>query len=510
MSGPPGLQPCRGQHFAGIQGFDFANHPRRDGPQVLAGLREAPYLRPGRAGREREAVETCAPPTRSERRPEPSPPTFLGPQRCSGATKTCGGPMQPGMRLSEILARMPPPPADEEPPTSACGAALLFGQRGQPPPAEGRHLAAAAPPPPAPPAPPPPPQQPLPRKEPASRPPEPPCPKGGAGYRNLTAGSTSQDVGAAGLDGLCRQLFGLLARRAEDPQLDQGSPRSHVQMPRQQAAGDCTSPATPQSPERLRFAGPVRPAPDASGLQPRVSPEPVWAGQPENPFGVRTRTLQALQQLTAQAGAPHVQDEWKHVDNGECTGPLRQIQEEEQTSTHCGERETPPSLEPSLEDESSDAHPGYQRSFASPPMTTLMVRNVPVMYTQELLLFEWPNSGTYDFMYLPHSCALQRNLSYAFINFTSEAAALAFKARWQKKRLAHFTSRKPLNISFADVQGLEANLMQLKKKRVRRIKVHQCQPVIFVDGERVGLAEALVYVEANAAAARKEPVSCSL
>merc|ERR1719450_1552590 len=68
-------------------------------------------------------------------------------------------------------------------------------------------------------------------------------------------------------------------------------------------------------------------------------------------------------------------------------------------------------------------------------LTTLMVRNVPVMYTISMLLVEWPTNGNYDFIYLPYSVALQRNQSYAFINFTSAAAAAEFRQQWQKKRL---------------------------------------------------------------------------
>lgn len=132
--------------------------------------------------------------------------------------------------------------------------------------------------------------------------------------------------------------------------------------------------------------------------------------------------------------------------------------------------------------------------------TTLMIRNVPVLYTREMLLAEWSNDGTYDFLYLPYSCSMQRNLSYAFINFTNEAAALAFVQRWQKKRLSYYTSRKPLNISFADVQGRDSNLWQLKKKRVKRIKINQCQPMIFEGGQRVPLLDALKALEERAMA----------
>jgi hypothetical protein len=124
------------------------------------------------------------------------------------------------------------------------------------------------------------------------------------------------------------------------------------------------------------------------------------------------------------------------------------------------------------------------------PPTTLMIRNIPVMYTQEALVLEWPNNGLYDFFYLPWSCSQQRNLTYAFINFTSHQAALNFKSRWQKQRLAQFTARKPLNISCADVQGRDANLWQLQKKRIWRLKVKECQPLIFENGVQISLSEA--------------------
>merc|ERR1719468_897647 len=105
---------------------------------------------------------------------------------------------------------------------------------------------------------------------------------------------------------------------------------------------------------------------------------------------------------------------------------------------------------------------------------TLMVRNVPVMYTQEMLSQEWKESGEFNFLYLPRTGSGRFNLSYAFINFVTEADALKFKNLWQKKRLAHFSCKKPLNISLAEVQGLEANLEQFNKKRARA----ECQPTI--------------------------------
>jgi len=145
----------------------------------------------------------------------------------------------------------------------------------------------------------------------------------------------------------------------------------------------------------------------------------------------------------------------------------------------------------SEDDTSSEGHQDMPIYPPGTKMTTLMIRNIPVMYTQDMLQLEWPNNGTYDFLYLPRRCAGQTNLSYAFINFNSETHALAFKAAWQKQRLTQFRARKSVNISFADVQGLQANLRQLKKKRVRRIEMRQCQPIVIMNGFSVALADAL-------------------
>eukprot|EP00446_Apocalathium_sp_SHHI-4_P038293 CAMPEP_0177316022 /NCGR_PEP_ID=MMETSP0368-20130122/12769_1 /TAXON_ID=447022 ORGANISM="Scrippsiella hangoei-like, Strain SHHI-4" /NCGR_SAMPLE_ID=MMETSP0368 /ASSEMBLY_ACC=CAM_ASM_000363 /LENGTH=271 /DNA_ID=CAMNT_0018775257 /DNA_START=74 /DNA_END=890 /DNA_ORIENTATION=+ len=138
--------------------------------------------------------------------------------------------------------------------------------------------------------------------------------------------------------------------------------------------------------------------------------------------------------------------------------------------------------------------------------TTLMVRNLPVVQDdidgaqlagdvhQEMLIEEWKHAGTFDFLYLPRTAGGQTNLSYAFINFASEAEAMAFQATWNKQRLAQLTSRKPLNISFAEVQGLQANLTQLRKKRTRCSDVNESQPLVLVNGHYLCLSSALQYL----------------
>jgi len=145
-------------------------------------------------------------------------------------------------------------------------------------------------------------------------------------------------------------------------------------------------------------------------------------------------------------------------------------------------------------DSTCDSNPTSLRP-PLPVRTTLMIRNVPVLYTQEMLAEEWPNDGSYNFMYLPRlssdNTRGQRNLSYAFLNFVSAAHAMAFREAWQKKRLQHFAARKPLNISYAEVQGLEENLLQLKQKRAGSGKTFLFDPVVVVGGQEVSVDEAL-------------------
>lgn len=129
--------------------------------------------------------------------------------------------------------------------------------------------------------------------------------------------------------------------------------------------------------------------------------------------------------------------------------------------------------------------------------TTLMIRNIPHAYTQEELLLECPTPASYDFFYLPFNNRLQRNLMYAFINFTTAEAALKFKNHWQGRTLASYLSQKSLNIGFADVQGRDENLRQLRKKRLLRTNDKGSQPLVFRNGERIPFEIALAELDAG-------------
>jgi hypothetical protein len=136
--------------------------------------------------------------------------------------------------------------------------------------------------------------------------------------------------------------------------------------------------------------------------------------------------------------------------------------------------------------------------------TTLMIHNIPLQYTQEMLMAEWPNNGDYDFLYLPLNNCSNRNLTYAFVNFTSTQAACAFQSRWQNQYLKHFHGTSPLTLTLADVQGREQNLMKLVEKRTpkRRTKYpksQRCQPMVFEGGKAVPLEKALNLIHSRSA-----------
>jgi len=103
-----------------------------------------------------------------------------------------------------------------------------------------------------------------------------------------------------------------------------------------------------------------------------------------------------------------------------------------------------------------------------------------------MLLKEWGCDGSFDFFYLPRSCATKSNLSYAFINFTTEALAETFRATWHRARLSRFRAQKALNVGYADLQGFDANLHRLVRKRnYCTVPQCQCEPIVFLQGRRV-------------------------
>jgi len=119
--------------------------------------------------------------------------------------------------------------------------------------------------------------------------------------------------------------------------------------------------------------------------------------------------------------------------------------------------------------------------------TSLMIRNIPIQYTQDMLLKEWPNPGDYDFLYLPIHIKKRCNNSFCFINFVNPQAAHAFAKKWHNERLQFYSSRKPLDISLAAIQGRLQNLRHFRCNKTMRLNNKSFQPVVFEGTKRVDI-----------------------
>merc|ERR1719326_1605062 len=76
---------------------------------------------------------------------------------------------------------------------------------------------------------------------------------------------------------------------------------------------------------------------------------------------------------------------------------------------------------------------------------TVMMRNLPNKYTQQMLLEEINLAGfagTFDFFYLPIDPETRANRGYAFINFDLPDNAHKFMAAFEGRQMFRFDSKK--------------------------------------------------------------------
>eukprot|EP00931_Biecheleriopsis_adriatica_P063100 TRINITY_DN38170_c0_g1_i1.p1 TRINITY_DN38170_c0_g1~~TRINITY_DN38170_c0_g1_i1.p1 ORF type:complete len:444 (+),score=71.18 TRINITY_DN38170_c0_g1_i1:157-1332(+) len=118
--------------------------------------------------------------------------------------------------------------------------------------------------------------------------------------------------------------------------------------------------------------------------------------------------------------------------------------------------------------------------------TTIMIRNIPRSYTQDVLLLEVREflglSLLFDFFYLPWDAQHGCNAGYCFINFESPAFAQQAMQEFVRYRFKLHCGDRFGAASWARVQGLENNL---KRLRVRAMVCGNCSPVVMCKGEKV-------------------------
>jgi hypothetical protein len=115
--------------------------------------------------------------------------------------------------------------------------------------------------------------------------------------------------------------------------------------------------------------------------------------------------------------------------------------------------------------------------------TSLMVRNIPNKYTQQMLLNEFNENGhgpgVIDFFYLPIDFKNRCNRGYAFINFVDNRDILPFHRRYFGKHWRTFNSDKICDITYARIQGKAAMLKRFENSALME-KDDEYKPLVFV------------------------------
>lgn len=115
--------------------------------------------------------------------------------------------------------------------------------------------------------------------------------------------------------------------------------------------------------------------------------------------------------------------------------------------------------------------------------TSLMVRNIPNKYTQQMLLNEFMENahgpGVIDFFYLPIDFKNRCNRGYAFINFVDTRDIMAFHRQYFGKHWRTFNSDKICDITYARIQGKAAMLKRFENSALME-KDDEYKPLVFV------------------------------
>jgi len=113
--------------------------------------------------------------------------------------------------------------------------------------------------------------------------------------------------------------------------------------------------------------------------------------------------------------------------------------------------------------------------------TSLMIKNIPNKYSQQLLkeTIEVSHLEEYDFLYLPIDFKNKCNVGYAFINLKSPKAVLTFFRRFHNKRWEHFNSEKICEIAYARLQGYNALKKHFMTSSIKYQKDKRLKPLIY-------------------------------
>lgn len=115
--------------------------------------------------------------------------------------------------------------------------------------------------------------------------------------------------------------------------------------------------------------------------------------------------------------------------------------------------------------------------------TSLMVRNIPNKYTQQMLLAEFTENGhgpgKIDFFYLPIDFKNRCNRGYAFINFVDYRDIVPFHRQYFGQHWKVFNSDKICDITYARIQGKAGMLKRFENSALME-KDDEYKPLVFV------------------------------
>lgn len=112
--------------------------------------------------------------------------------------------------------------------------------------------------------------------------------------------------------------------------------------------------------------------------------------------------------------------------------------------------------------------------------TTVMIKNIPNKYTQQMLLdsIEKHFVRTFDFFYLPIDFKNKCNVGYAFINFLDAKTIPKFYNEYNGRRWERFNSEKVCALAYARIQGRQGLIQHFQSSSVMNQDDIKVKPLI--------------------------------
>jgi hypothetical protein len=124
--------------------------------------------------------------------------------------------------------------------------------------------------------------------------------------------------------------------------------------------------------------------------------------------------------------------------------------------------------------------------------TTIMIRNIPNKYSQQMLIdfINESHRGKYDFLYLRMDFKNRCNVGYAFCNMVDSNAIISFAQRVVGKKWTRFNSDKVCMLSYANIQGKLALIEKFRNSSVMDEHPSYRPKIFYTNGSLAGEEEA--------------------